>query len=134
MARLGWVGVFFFLKNKTAEVCKNVRHQRGLVIGRSHQNYIGKHFGHLCCDFRKIGFFAFQFAIQQFVNISVQTVRHRKLLRVGPYMAISTPFAILWPDIRHEIAQCPRHNKLDDARGVYYPDLAKAKGNSANNY
>jgi len=49
-------------------------------------------------------------------------------------MAISTPFAISWPDIRHEIAQYPRHNKLGDACGVYYPDLVNVKGNSANNY
>jgi len=49
-------------------------------------------------------------------------------------MAISTPFAISWPDLRYEIAQCPRNNKLGDACGVYYTDLVNAKGNSANNY
>jgi hypothetical protein len=31
-------------------------------------------------------------------------------------MAIIASFAISLPDLRHEIAQCPRYNKLGDAR------------------
>lgn len=44
--------------------------------GGCRQNYISKDFRNLRSDFRKIGFFAFQLAIQQFVDIAMQTVGH----------------------------------------------------------
>src|SRR5258708_9703738 len=82
MPQPAWTGpgllrrLFIFFQHELTQIRQDVGDQHAPVSRRDHEDEVGKHLGHLSGDLGDIGVFAFQVALQQVVNLTVNAVGH----------------------------------------------------------
>src|SRR6266849_9196263 len=68
--------LFIFFQHELTQIRQDIGDQHTPVGRRDHEDEVGKHLGHLSGDLGDIGVFAFQVALQQVVNLTVNAVGH----------------------------------------------------------
>src|SRR6266481_8268396 len=82
MPQPAWTGpgllrrLFIFFQHELTQIRQDICDQHTPVGGRDHEDEVGKHLGHLSGDLGDIGVFAFQVALQQVVNLTVNAFGH----------------------------------------------------------
>ena len=75
-AGVAWLTISAFFEHHPSEVCHDVSHHHGLLVGRSQQDQISEHFRNPGGDLHQVSLLILQVALQHFVNVTMQTVRH----------------------------------------------------------
>src|SRR5260221_1686862 len=82
MPQPAWTGpgllgrLFIFFQHELTQIRQDIGDQHTPVGRRDHEDEVGKHLGHLSGDLGDIGVFAFQVALQQVVNLTVNALGH----------------------------------------------------------